>query len=281
MAAKRWHGGDDKGHGWDDGDSGFDSGSDFNFDLPKSFKFDLDDLDLKAFGKITDYEVGRDGLSVTLGNRWTFSIEGSDLDVDLNGKNKLPDVNGGTIEKFAIDGPGGADFSISGLDMSATDFYQALIHFKAAKLLDLVLGGDETIFGSSFSDLLYGGAGNDTLSGNKGRDWLIGGDGDDRVVGGLGNDYLEGKDGADTFAFAPKSGKDVITDFDAWSDTIDLSAYGLDQDFCTFLDENVRESRGDERCNDYGDVVIDLGNGNSVKLLGISRWELNADNVTL
>lgn len=285
MAAERRNGkgeSDHQGGGRDD--DGFQEGSAFDFELPKAFKIDLDDLNLKKLGKITDYDVSHDGLSVTLGHAWTFSIEGSDLDIDLKGKHKLPEVTGGTIDSFSIDGPGGADFSISGLDMSARDFYKALIHFDAAKLLDLVLGGDETISGSSFGDFLYGGDGGDTISGNKGRDWLVGGDGDDRITGGLGNDYLEGECGADIFAFAPKSGKDLVADFEVSGDTIDLTAYGFDGSFCDFIEEHTysdsRDDRG--RCNDDdGDVVIDLGNGNAIKLQGVSRWELNPDNVIL
>ena len=284
MAADRRHGRDERDHhGHGGNDDAFDDGSAFGFELPENFKIDLDDLNLKKLGKITDYDVGHNGLSVTLGHNWTFSVEGSDLDVDLKGKNKLPEVLGGTIDAFSVDGPGGADFSISGLDMSARDFYKALIHFDAKKLLNLVLGGDETISGSSFGDFLYGGDGNDTIAGNKGRDWLVGGGGDDRITGGLGDDCLEGKSGADTFAFAPKSGKDLITDFDASADTIDLTAYGFDDDFCAFIqDHTYSDSNGGGRCHeDDGDVIIDLGNGNAIRIAGVSRWELNSDNVIL
>lgn len=277
------HGGHGPGPGHEqfDRDGGY--SPEFAFDLPDVFKIDLENLNLKTFGKITDYDIGNDGLSLTLANNWTFSIEGSDLEITVTGKSKIPVVTGGTIDSFEIDGPGAADFSISGLDMSATDFYQAIINFDAAKLLDLVLGGDETISGSGFGDLLYGGDGDDAISGNKGRDWLAGGNGDDRIVGGSANDYLEGNCGADTFAFAPQSGRDLVGDFDAWSDTIDLTAYGFDGDFSKFIEEHTYSERGEfgERCEDEGDVIIDLGRGNAIKLEGVSRWELNPDNVIL
>lgn len=275
------HGGPGPGHQQFDHDGGY--GPAFVFDLPDVFKIDLENLNLKKFGKITDYDVSNNGLSLTLGKVWTFSVEGSDLEISLGGKSKMPVVTGGTIDSFAIDGPGHADFSISGLDMSATQFYQALINFNAAKLLDLVLGGDETISGSGFGDLLYGGDGNDTVLGNKGRDWLAGGNGDDRIVGGTANDYLEGNCGADTFAFAAHSGRDLVGDFDAGSDTIDLTAYGFEGDFYQFIEEHTYSERSPfgERCEDGGDVIIDLGEGNAIKLAGVSRWELNPDNVIL
>ena len=281
------HGGHGPGPSHEQFDDDGGCGPEFDFDLPDMFKIDLDNLNLKTFGKITDYDVSHDGLSLTLANNWTFGIEGSDLEITGGGKSKIPVVLGGTIQSFEIDGPGNADFSISGLHMSAKDFCQAVINFDAAKLLDLVLGGDETISGSGFGDLLYGGAGNDTISGNKGRDRLAGGNGDDRIVGGTANDYLEGNCGADTFAFAPQSGRDLVADFDASSDTIDLTAYGFDGDFCRFIEEHTYDERGGfgERCEDEGDgdgdVIIDLGRGNAIKLEGVSRWELNPDNVML
>jgi Ca2+-binding RTX toxin-like protein len=271
-----WHHHDE--HEDESGDD-FDFGDDFH--IPTDFRFNLDDLNLKKFGKITDWDASHKGVSVTLGNSWTFSVEGSDLDVLLKGNGHLPQVTGGTVDKFEIDGPGGADFSVSGLNMSAKAFYNALTHFDAARLVNLVIGGDETFSGSSFGDFIFAGDGNDTILGNKGGDCLVGGNGDDLVVGGRGNDHLEGSEGADTFAFAPNSGLDVVSDFNASTDTIDLSAYGFGGCFWSFIDQHTRSEDDDGRCYDEGDVIIDLGGGNAVKLEGVSRWELNPDNVVL
>lgn len=55
--------------------------------------------------------------------------------------------------------------------------------------------GDDTITGSHFRDMLFGGPGNDIIDGGDGDDLITGGTGDDIVDGGLGLNtfYLSGK----------------------------------------------------------------------------------------
>jgi hypothetical protein len=156
---RHWNGYDDDRDHHDDhhddhrgGDD--DDGFEFEFGIPEIFKIDLENLNLKQLGKVTDFDVSHKQISVTLGNTWTFEINGAGLDFTLNSGSKLPVINGGTVDSFVIDGPGKADFSISGLDLSAKAFYNALTSFNVGKLLDLVLGGDETISGSGFGDSL-------------------------------------------------------------------------------------------------------------------------------
>ena len=266
------HGHEDEGH------------LEFSFEMPEIFKIDLDSLNLKTLGKVTDFDVTHKHLSVTFGDQWTFDVEGSGLAFSIKGGSKIPVVTSGTIDSFSVDGPGKADFSISGLDLSAKAFSNALSNLNVSKLLDLVLGGDETISGSGYGDYLYGGKGNDTILGNKGADYLLGGAGNDSITGGVGNDYLVGDKGADTFVFAAKSGTDLVADFDTNKDMLDLSGYGFSGSIEDFLDEQVSESgHRHGRCHDDREdgVVIDLGDGNMVKLEGVSRWDLGEGNVLL
>ncbi|MEM6311115.1 MAG: calcium-binding protein [Pseudomonadota bacterium] len=118
---------------------------------------------------------------------------------------------------------------------------------------DKVLGneGDDVLSGGEGNDTLMGGVGNDTLDGGAGTDYLNAGSGDDVLNGGAGNDKLLGGTGSDTieggagddhmwggnwsadgssdtFIVASGSGKDMIHDFEADKDQIDLSSYGLD-----------------------------------------------------
>jgi Ca2+-binding RTX toxin-like protein len=76
-------------------------------------------------------------------------------------------------------------------------------------------GGNDTINGSRYGDILYGdnesfspvsipgndviraGGGNDALYGGDGDDALYGGDGDDALDGGGGSDFLDGGAGVD------------------------------------------------------------------------------------
>ncbi|EHS50042.1 type 1 secretion target domain-containng protein, partial [Rhizobium sp. PDO1-076] len=84
--------------------------------------------------------------------------------------------------------------------------------------------GNDTLYGYDGNDVLLGGAGNDFLSGESGNDILVGGSGNDDLSGGTGVDYLTGGAGSDTFILSDLNAVDVITDFNASEDTIDLTA---------------------------------------------------------
>ncbi|WP_238365327.1 Ig-like domain-containing protein [Mesobacterium pallidum] len=110
---------------------------------------------------------------------------------------------------------------------------------------------DDEAFGDAGDDMLYGEGGGDRLAGNAGNDSLYGAGDDDRLDGGTGDDLMEGGDGkdeflasgnaalgsdndtmtggsgADTFVWEFRddrnnSGFDVITDFEAGIDEIQL-----------------------------------------------------------
>ncbi len=126
---------------------------------------------------------------------------------------------------------------------------------------DELFGGDgnDTLKGGDGKDLLSGLSGDDELFGQDGKDTLIGGIGNDTLFGGQGADKLTGDEGSDVFGFLKgEKGVDVITDFEAGIDKIDLSAFHTDFDKLKFKDA------GD-------DVVITVGHGKSAvkfKLLG-------------
>lgn len=100
-------------------------------------------------------------------------------------------------------------------------------------------GGNDHLTGGSNADDLSGGTGQDTLLGGAQADTLDGGAGNDTLEGGTGRDVMTGGGGRDTFVFnslgetnatARDNGHaltwsaDVITDFNAAQDIIDLSA---------------------------------------------------------
>jgi|GEM_PF-837916 len=62
-----------------------------------------------------------------------------------------------------------------------------------------LLGGDDTVRGSSDAELIYGNSDNDQLFGEGGNDTLFGGVGDDQIIGNEGNDLLFGEAGNDQF----------------------------------------------------------------------------------
>ena len=99
---------------------------------------------------------------------------------------------------------------------------------------DRVVGGADAdiIFGGAGFDVLIGGNGKDKLSGGVHQDQLMGGGGNDDLFGGRQNDTLtggKGRDdlfggyGADLFVFNDASGKDVIHDYAAGKDLLDIT----------------------------------------------------------
>ncbi|MFD1343977.1 cadherin-like domain-containing protein [Litorisediminicola beolgyonensis] len=59
------------------------------------------------------------------------------------------------------------------------------------------LGGADEITGNGGRDTLFGGTGNDTLIGGTGNDTLVGDEDDDLLIGGGGFDFLQGRSGND------------------------------------------------------------------------------------
>ncbi|MCJ9429483.1 calcium-binding protein [Kordiimonas marina] len=124
---------------------------------------------------------------------------------------------------------------------------------------DLLIGGNgnDTLGGGQNNDTLSGGAGDDRLFGGVGDDSMEGGLGDDSLWGGLGNDTLTGGDGADHFIFGRTSGNDTVTDFNADTDVLDLTAAG-------FADRDAllaaTHTDGADLVISFGDTVIHLSN---------------------
>ena len=92
----------------------------------------------------------------------------------------------------------------------------------------------ENAVGGSGNDTLIANDAGCTLAGGAGADTLTGGASADRLVGGTGKDTMTGNGGADIFAFAAGDSSaaagahDLITDFTAGTDKIDLT--GIDAD---------------------------------------------------
>jgi Ca2+-binding RTX toxin-like protein len=138
--------------------------------------------------------------------------------------------------------------------------------------MDFMYGGTEsdTLNGGASGDALVAGDGNDVLNGDGGGDWMFGEAGDDRLVGGTGNDTLYGGLGADTFVFAANQGQDILMDFSTvQGDHISIAAgtNGINTaaDALLHLSTDVN-----------GNAVLDLGDGNSVILAGLSVASLHA-----
>lgn len=65
-------------------------------------------------------------------------------------------------------------------------------------LYQLIRAGDDTIIGTSSSDILRGYSGNDVIKGGAGNDLIHGNEGNDTLYGGAGDDFLVGNQGNNT-----------------------------------------------------------------------------------
>lgn len=145
------------------------------------------------------------------------------------------------------------DFAGYGKVDAGTAYGQSISGTIDAKIVDKISGferlsggsADDAIFGSATGNTIAGGAGRDVLMGLGGNDELRGDSEDDILVGGRGADTLFGGTGADSFRYLSikDSGigaawRDVVEDFEAGIDNIDLTA--IDADARTAGDQSFR-----------------------------------------
>ncbi|WP_430442545.1 calcium-binding protein [Shinella sp.] len=190
-----------------------------------------------------------DALYGEQGNDTIFGDDGNDIAYGGVGNDLL---NGGAGHDFLYGG--------SGNDTLKGGVGNDLL--KGANGDDVLNGGGghDELYGGAGRDKLSGGIGNDELFGNKGNDALFGGAGKDALNGGLGDDELSGGLGIDTFIFGKKEGDDIIRDFEANRDTIQLNG----QTYTAAEDAN-------------GNAVLELSGGGSVTLLGIALEDVSSD----
>jgi Ca2+-binding RTX toxin-like protein len=169
------------------------------------------------------------------GNDAANALTGNDAANTLTGLAGNDTLSGG-LGNDSLDGGDGSD-SLAGGDGADT-----LLGGKGADSLsggkgaDSLAGGNgaDVLTGGNGADTLTGGGGNDALSGGAGADVLTGGAGNDTLTGGAGTDTLTGGADNDTFAFAAYAdlglgaSADVIADFTAGADLIDLAALDAD-----------------------------------------------------
>ncbi len=161
-------------------------------------------------------------------------------------------------DTFYVDTPADLVFEQAG---EGTDTVYAGINGGGYYLYDnienLILT-DSTPFG-------VGNALDNGLTGNAISNYLLGGAGNDTLNGMGGNDVLFGEGGNDTFVFTSGTGGDVIGDFTAGQDRIDLSAFGF-----SFAQAQANFIQN-------GNVgALNLGNGDFIVLHNVTMSTLTA-----
>lgn len=222
------------------------------------------------------------GQRTSIGDGADDSVVGDDfLDSMLGGNGD--DTLLGMKNKDTLDGENGDDV------LSGGDGNDTLFGGNHNDSLDGGLGndsmrggtGDDSLVGGAGADKMFGDVGVDTLHGDAGKDQLFGGSENDDLNGGAGADKLNGEDGNDTmtggtgndrFEFRKGGDADVILDFVAGAgagDVIRLIAFGAP--FNSFAEVLAATS------DVGGDAVIDLGGGDTITLVGVTKGQLAAD----
>jgi Ca2+-binding RTX toxin-like protein len=218
-------------------------------------------------GSGTDFIRGNDGSDWVRGGSGNDTMTGNDGDDTLRGEDGNDRMFGGN-DQDTLAGNAGNDYlrGNNGDDAVYGGSGDDDIGGDAGQ--DLVYGGlgDDLIRGGGDDDMLSGSRGADTLSGGSGDDLIRGGADADRLIGGTGRDTLEGGSGADVFVFTNVnqsvhgSGRDVITDFQAGVDVVDLSGFSGTLSFVgsyTGAGNEVRYNAG------VGRLYLDLDGDNA------------------
>jgi len=231
------------------------------------------------------YSSGVHGNSTT--RQWPFEEWGATA--VLTGHDHIyerilrDDDGDGTLMPYFVTGLGGAGrYELTGTPVQGSaarysaDWGTMLVQASDTTLTFefISLEGGGTVIDSYTIDLPNAdpllASGDDDLTGDSGNNLLNGLSGNDRLNGLSGNDTLVGGTGDDVFIFAPGSGQDVISDFKPGQgsvDRIDLSAYGF-ADFAAVLSQ---------ASNSGSDVLLNLGNGNTITLKNVQVSQLHQD----
>jgi Ca2+-binding RTX toxin-like protein len=175
--------------------------------------------------------TGNDTLNGGAGDDTLYGEDGDDTLIGTSGSDAL---HGGTGDDFYRLYP--LD-SVNDVIVEAANEGTDVVWSTATTTLgdnveNLALRGSGDIdgTGNALDNNISGSDGSNRLTGLDGNDGLSGNSGDDVLIGGAGKDVMAGGAGGDTFVFEAVSDslwggkRDVITDFAAGTDTIDLAA---------------------------------------------------------
>ncbi len=214
-----------------------------------------------VFGGSVDFSalfggVGNDTLSANSGGWGLSGDEGDDLYIIRDERVFLLEAAGGGNDTIRT--------SVS-LNLSSGEFTGDTGEFETIRVIGQA---GLSVTGTATDNLIVGNIGADTLSGGDGADRVQGGRGADVLSGGTGADRLIGGADADRFVFATGFGADVVADFRADSDVIDLTGLANVTSFAALIADFIRQ--------EGRNVVIDVGAGDVLTLANVRLAALDA-----
>jgi len=201
--------------------------------------------------------------------------------IDVGGGDDTVDLRAGKFVNAPVFGGEGDDIFIidkAGVSISETsdegyDTIKTTVSFTLGNTSDFDIEVLQAIGKKAVN--LTGNDQTNGLNGNAANNKLIGGGGIDILWGLGGNDVLTGGLGdADLFYFGTKSGVDTITDFTIDEDEIRLIKIPGINDFDDLAN---RMTTADFNNDNVDDTIINLGHGNKIRLAGIDKGTLDAD----
>jgi Ca2+-binding RTX toxin-like protein len=238
--------------------------------------------DIDATGNALDNSLaGNSGDNTLTGGDGNDALNGNAGNDKLFGGAGRDNLNGGTGEDEMTGGADGDNYWVDNIQDkvfelttdAGTDLVYTTVSYSltgnAAGVEYLTQQGTDNIdaTGNALANTLAGNSGNNILSGLEGNDVLRGNAGNDTLIGGQGNDALYGGTGSDTFVFAPESGLDIIYDFNAAEDKLDLRGYSIDTSTEFAL----------VAANSGANVLVNFGGGNTVTILNTQLNQINDD----
>ncbi|MEM0908946.1 MAG: hypothetical protein AAGJ94_16390 [Pseudomonadota bacterium] len=210
-----------------------------------------------AGGGSGDLVLGREGNDTLLGGGGRDTVDGG------QGKDR---VSGGHGQDTVLGG--------SGSDILFGDGDEAHPRVDVRTALEALADNDGRVekpanAANDRGDLMRGGMGSDLIFGQGGDDTIFGDDGNDTIVGGKGDDVIALGRGNDVLVFHKGDGDDRVSDFDrVGRDVIDLRDLGRNS-------IDTAEDVLDRARKAGNDVVIDLGQGDSIRLEDFSLSDLD------
>lgn len=216
-----------------------------------------DDLYDGVGGSITDNVWGGAGSDRLFGGAQRDVLIGNDGDDDLRGGGG-DDVLASGRGADSVDGGEGTDVLTFGdLTLGAeVDLHAGTIVAAGTGTVANV----EYAVGSVWNDVLRGDVLANQFFGASGNDRLEGRGGDDLLSGGEGDDILTGGEGADVFVVDAGGGHDIITDFTAGVDRLQVHGHAAWQE--------IRQ--------DGADLVVVLSDAASIRFTGVTVAALQA-----